>query len=170
MDYFKRSVEVEVEEEPEGMLRLHGKLYDRRLGDDLHHIEVVMLINVLDGEILEIEGRMPRRPMEECVEGLKALEGLIGAKILPGFSDFVKSTVGSNRGCVHLASLVMNMGNVSVQGRGAFVRKNFADMDLRTNTMRAYSEQLGMIDSCVCWREDGPLVRMWKSDQVNHED
>jgi hypothetical protein len=162
LDYFKRSIEVRVDEEEGGLLRLHGKLRDRRLDEDLHGFDVMMLVNVWDGEILEIEGAMPARPLEECVEGLKTLQGLKGAKILPGFSDFVKQTVGSNRGCVHLASLIMNMGNTSVQGRGAYVRKNFEDLDVRANTMKSYSEQLGMIDSCICWREDGPLVRMWK--------
>jgi len=162
LGYFNRSIEVSVDEEEGGLLRLHGTLKDRRLGEDLHGFEVDMLINVWDGEIIEIEGRMPFRPMEECVEGLKALDGLLGTKILPGFSDLVKQTVGSNRGCTHLASLVMNMGNTSVQGRGAFVRKNFQDMDVQADTMRAYSEQLGMIDSCICWRQDGPLVSMWE--------
>jgi hypothetical protein len=163
MDIFKRSIEVQVDEEEGGHLRLHGTLKDVRLGQDLHGFEVMMLVDVVDGEILEIEGTMPVHPLEECAEGLKSLEELVGVKILPGFSDIVKQTVGSNRGCFHLASLVMNMGNTSVQGRGAFIRKNLKDEYALTDSLKEHGEKLGIVDSCVCWREDGPLVSRWKS-------
>lgn len=164
MTLFNRSIEVVVEEAGEDTLRLKGSLRDKRLGEDLHGIDVEMVVSAWDGEIKEISGSFPIRPMEECVEGLAALEEIVGAHIAPGFSDFVKKTVGSNRGCSHMAALIMNMGNTSIQGRGAYLRKNVPDDRMRMLAMQHNAEQLGLIDSCVSWREDGPLVSRWREE------
>ena len=166
MDLFSRSIEIAVADEGEN-LRISGKLLDKRLGEDLHGIETEMLVSVLDGEILDIKAGMPVFPLEECTEGLKPLEELRGRQIKPGFTEMVKSTVGSSLGCTHLASLIMNMANVSVQGRGAFVRMRFADEAEMILAMERNAMELGLIDSCVCWREDGPIVRRWR--QVKEE-
>ena len=161
MTLFERSIDIEVVEENEN-IRVRGALADGRLEEGLHRLEVEMLVSVMDGEILEISGSMPEVPMEECAEGLRALDELLGAKIMPGFTDLVKRTVGSNNGCTHLASLVMNMGNVSVQGRGAFVRKHFPDEESSMAAMRHAARDLELLDSCVCWREDGPILSRHK--------
>ena len=146
------------------MVRVEGRLRDVRLGETLHGMDVEMRVTVFDGVIKEITGAMPFPPLEECPEGLESLKELLGARIEPGFSDFVRSTVGSNRGCTHLAALAMNMGNVSVQGRGAYMRKHIPDKDARDKAMEASAKQLGLIDSCVAWREDGPIVRRWREE------
>lgn len=160
---FTRSIEVEAIEEGEH-LRLKGKLLDKRLGEPLHGLEVDMLISVWEGEIIEITGSMPQWPMEECRQGIDSLAELVGARIKPGFSEFVKNTVGSIRGCSHLAALVMNMGNVCVQGRGAYLRKHVPDNAARDKAMVGQAEELGLLDSCVAWREDGPIVRRWRQE------
>lgn len=165
MALFKRQIEVEVQEEGDEHLRLRGMLTDRRMGTILHQFEVTMLVSVLQGEIKEIEGKAHGIPLEECVRGLDSLEELLGVKIEPGFTDFVKSTVGSNRGCTHLSSLVMNMANTSVQGRGAYVRKHVPDEESARAAMASTAIQLGLIDSCVCWTEDGPIIRRWRGKQ-----
>lgn len=160
---FTRSIEVEAIEEGDH-LRLKGRLLDKRLGEPLHGLEVDMLISVWEGEIKEISGSMPRWPMEECRQGIDSLTELVGARIKPGFSEFVKNTVGSIRGCSHLAALVMNMGNVCVQGRGAYLRKHVPDNAARDKAMVGQATELGLLDSCVAWREDGPIVRRWRQE------
>jgi len=157
MTLFRRSIDIEVGEE-DGNIRVNGTLTDGRLGEGLHRLEVEMLVSVMDGEILEINGSMPEVPMEECSEGLRALDEVLGVKIMPGFTDLVKRTVGSNKGCTHLASLLMNMGNASVQGRGAFVRRHSPDEESSMSAMRHAARDLELIDSCVCWGEDGPIL------------
>jgi len=161
---FQRKISVEVSDEGE-CLRMRGRLEDTRSDVPLHLIEVEMLMSVWDGEIREISGSMPNHPMEECVEGLASLQGLVGKKIMPGFSDAFKATCGGPAGCTHMASLVMNMGNVSVQGRGAYLRENVEDPALESAAMKAYTKDLNLLNSCVCWREDGPLVKRWKNSQ-----
>jgi hypothetical protein len=107
---------------------------------------------------------MPTRPLEECKQGLESLNDLVGTRIVPGFSDLVKNTVGSNRGCSHLAALVMNMGNVCIQGRGAYLRKHVPENEVRDRAMAQSAQELGLIDSCVSWREDGPIIRRWRQE------
>jgi hypothetical protein len=161
---FQRDISVEVEEDGEGVILLRGRLQDRRYGEDLHVLEVEMRISALDGVILGMNASMPTVPMPECREALDSVRGLEGEVIQPGFSDRVKGLVGSKRGCTHLASLIMNMGNVSVQGRAAYARKHLTEAQA-ARRMEETSEQLGLLDSCVCWREDGPVVRRWREQQ-----
>lgn len=161
MALFSRKITVEVEEE-NGTLVLEGRLHDQRMEDDLHVIEARMKVSVLNGEILELEASMPHIPLDECKLALDTVNKLHHVIIQPGFSDKVRALVGSEAGCSHLASLIMNMGNVSVQGRAAYVRKYAGDEESWARTLRDHVDQLGIIGSCVCWREDGPLVRRWR--------
>jgi hypothetical protein len=158
---FTRNVVVEVFEEGED-LRLIGKLNDNRLEAPLHGLEVSMLVSVWDGRIKEVSGEMQTWPMEECKQGPRSLQELVGAFVKPGFTDFVKHTVGSNRGCTHLAALVMNMGNTCIQGRGAYLRKHVPNAEDRDRAMAQNARDLGLIDSCIAWHEDGPIVRRWR--------
>ena len=163
MSLFDRKITVDVVEEGD-CLRMRGKLEDTRSGIPLHLIEVEMLMTVWDGAIKEISGEMPNHPLEECVEGLKSLQELLGQRIVPGFSEVVKTKVGGAFGCTHMASLILNMGNVSVQGRGAYLRTHMTGAQ-ESETMKAYADELNLLDSCVCWREDGPLIRRWRNSQ-----
>ena len=124
-----------------------------------------MVVSVWEGGIKEIKGSFRTWPLEECIRGIDSLKELVGAKIAPGFSELVKQTVGSNRGCTHLAALMMNMGNVCVQGRGAFLRKYVPDNAARYKAMVEQAEELGLLDSCVSWREDGPIIRGSRQQQ-----
>lgn len=160
---FNREINVEAYDEGE-LLLLKGTLRDRRLGEPLHELEVEMLVTVWEGEIKRVAGSMPRWPMEECLCGLESLQGLVGGRIEPGFSEFVKRTVGSSAGCSHLSALVMNMGNVCIQGRGAYLRKHVPENAARDETMSRFAVELGLLDSCVAWSEDGPIVRRWRQE------
>lgn len=160
---FNRSIEVDAFDEGENM-RIVGRLLDKRLGEPLHGLEVEMIVTVFDGVIKDVSGSMPTWPMEECKQGIESLQELIGAKIAPGFSDFVRRTVGSNRGCTHLAALVMNIGNTCIQGRGAYLRKHVPDNAERDRAMAQSAQELGLLDGCVSWREDGPIVRRWREE------
>jgi len=165
MTLFDRNISVDVTEEGD-CLRLVGRLNDRRAGNPLHGIEVEMVVAAWDGEIREVKGKMPVHPMEECLPGLKSLDLLVGKRIMPGFSDQVKTTIGSNIGCTHLASLIMNMGNVSVLGRYSFMREHVTEQSEQAAVMLETAESLNLLNSCVCWREDGPLVQRWRAENA----
>lgn len=158
---FNRKIEVDATEE-DGRLRMRGSLFDTRMGEPLHGIEVEMLVEAMEGTILEISGSFPQWPMPECEQGLQALQELVGVQIKPGFTDYVKSTVGSKRGCTHLAALMMTLGNVTVQGRGAWLRKYVPDDAERALAMEHSARELGLIDSCVSWAADGPILTKYR--------
>ncbi len=162
MSLFKRSIEIEVEEAGNSDIIIKGKLSDHRSSEILHKIEAEMVVSVFDGKIKEIRGSMPVIPMEECRTGIRPLARLMGAEIKPGFTETVRKTVGSSDGCTHLASLITNMGNVSVQGRGAYVRKHYPSLypgsEGTNKIIEIGIKQLGLLNSCVCWRKDGPIM------------
>lgn len=162
MPLFNRSINVEVEEENGGVIRLKGKLHDTQGGKTIHEIEAKMSVRVTDGEIVKIEGKMPQVPMDECEKALKTLQNLRGKRIRPGYGKLVRQSIGSNEGCVHLASLLLTMGNVSVQGSATYVRERISDEKETDALMRKVAEELNLLNSCICWREDGPIVRDWE--------
>lgn len=164
MKLFNRSISVDVDDDGD-RLRLTGRLDDTRDGTPLHGIEVVMIMSVYSAEIVEITGSMPVRPMEECLTGLDSLQLLVGHEIKPGYSDLVKGTIGSRVGCTHLAALMMNMGNTSVLGRYAFMRRHVTDERQRAGMMLESAEHYNLVNSCVCWHEDGPLVSRWRAGE-----
>ena len=159
MELFNREISFETWENDEGYLVISGTLKDVRLGELLRHIVVTAEIELVEGRIRGIEGEMKRITTDECHEALGSLSGLVGERIVPGFSDLVRKVVGSSEGCTHLSVLVTNIGHVSVQSRSALVISRIPD---RREAIEAISEQafeLGIPGGCYAWREDGPLMR-----------
>ncbi|MDD5448162.1 MAG: DUF2889 domain-containing protein [Actinomycetota bacterium] len=166
MSLFNRSINVEVEEENGGVIRLNGRLRDTQQGKTIHEIEANMSVRVTDGEIVKIEGKMLKVPMDECSGALKTLKKLRGNRVRPGYGKLVRQNIGSNEGCVHLASLLLAMGNVSVQGSATYARERMSDEGETNALMRKVAEELNLLDSCICWREDGPIVREWEEKET----
>ena len=164
MPIFVRNINVEAQDEGPN-LRLKGRLEDRRSGEFLHVMEVEILFALADASILEISGSMPQVPLPDCLMALETLEQLIGERMVPGFSDFVRRTIGGPQGCSHLGALIMNMGNTSVQGRGAVVRKLAPTDEIALEIYRSQASQLSLPGSCISWREDGPLARRFKQSE-----
>ncbi len=164
MPIFVRNVNVEALEEGPN-LRLQGRLEDRRAGEFLHVMEVDMLFALADATILDIRGSMPQVPLPDCRLALETLEQLVGERMVPGFSDFVRTTIGGPQGCSHLAALITNMGNTSVQGRGAVVRKLAPTDEIAIEIYRSQASQLNLAGSCISWREGGPLASRFKRSE-----
>ncbi len=164
MPIFARNINVEATDEGPN-LRLRGRLEDRRSGEFLHVMKVDMLFALADATILEIAGDMPQVPLPDCRMALDTLERLVGERMVPGFTDLVRTTIGGPDGCSHLAALVTNMGNTSVQGRGAVVRKLAPDDATALEIYRSQASQLNLAGSCISWRENGPLASRFKRSE-----
>ena len=119
---FTREITLKTRPGEEGSILIAASLRDHRLGKPIHYMEVEAEVGVADGTILAIRGEMPHIPHEDCRMALSRLDLLVGERIVPGFSDLVRGVVGSGEGCTHLSVLVMNLGNVSVQGRAAYAQ------------------------------------------------
>lgn len=158
---FTREITLKTRPGKTGRIVIVASLRDHRLDEPLHYIDVEAEVGIADGTVHAIRGEMPHIPHEDCRLALKRLELLLGERIVPGFSDLVRGVVGSSEGCTHLSVLVMNLGNVSVQGRAAYARSLLGEEEAR-RMIALQAAELGLPGSCVTWREDGPIMRRIK--------
>jgi hypothetical protein len=103
--------------------------------------------------IEQAEATMPYHPREECPEVLPWVRKLEGLEIAPGYSMKVKKVIGGVKGCAHLTSLVIAMGESAVQGYWAAYVAERRKIGLREQTI------IKFIDTCHLWKEDGPIVK-----------
>lgn len=163
---FSRDIRVEVKKgKTPFRIELVGRLHDIRFAGNLHVIEAVMEIDIKTNKILSIEAYMPDIPMEYCREALKSTEGLKGLEIKPGFTDLVKSILGSGAGCIHLGTLVVEMGHVCVQGAYALMKQSMEENDETRAMAKEHLNTLNVLNSCVCWSKGGPLHERYMAEQ-----
>jgi Protein of unknown function (DUF2889) len=149
---------------PDGAgLRLHGVLEDRRPrgvpdwvqhdGEVIHHMEVTLAVAWPSLVITAIEGTMRTFPHAGvCPDALPPLQSLVGVAVGRGFTRVVNERIGRERGCTHVAALILAMGPVVRQAAGAAY--GFASPGDPDRTP-------WFVNSCQAWRENGPLHRAW---------
>jgi hypothetical protein len=74
-------------------------------------------------------------------------------EIAPGYSTKVKKVIGGAKGCAHLTSLVIAMGESAVQGYWAAYGTESRRKGLSEQTIKKF------INTCHLWKEDGPIVK-----------
>lgn len=119
--------------------------------DLVHHLVIRLKVK---GPLMSIEGAeafMPHHPRKECPEMLPWIRNLEGVRIAPGYSMSVKKAIGGTRGCAHLTSLVIAMGESAVQGYWAAYERGRAE--IREETIKKF------MNTCHLWKEDGPIVK-----------
>jgi DUF2889 family protein len=164
------AAKVVVEGETErAALRVHGSLEDRRPqgvpdwiqhdGDVIHHMEVTLTVTWPDLAVSAIDGEMRTFPHAGvCPDALPPLQGLVGVTVGRGFTRAVNERIGRERGCTHVAALILAMGPVVRQGAGAAFG------------FTAPGDPHGppwFVNSCQAWREDGPLHRAWRAGEMH---
>ena len=82
----------------------------------VHHMIIRLTVKGPGMLIKRAEATMPHHPREECLEVLPWIRNLEGLEIASGYSVKVKKAIGGIRGCAHLTSLVIAMGESAVQG------------------------------------------------------
>jgi len=153
-------------------LRVHGSLEDRRPqgvpdwiqhdGDVIHHMEVTLTVRWPDLVVSEIDGVMRTFPHAGvCPDALPPLQGLVGVTVGRGFTRAVNERIGRERGCTHVAALILAMGPVVRQGAGAAF--GFAAPGDPNRTP-------WFVNSCQAWREDGPLYQAWRAGELPRTD
>ena len=119
----------------------------------VHHMVIHMKVKGPEMLIQQAEATMPHHPREECSEMLPWIQKLKGLAIAPGYSMKVKKVIGGTKGCAHLTSLVIAMGESAVQGYWAAYVAEREKTDLREQTIKKF------INTCHLWKEDGPIVK-----------
>jgi hypothetical protein len=123
-------------------------------GPELVHHMVIQLKVKGPGMVIEqAEATMPHHPREECPEVLPWIRKLEGLEIAPGYSTKVKKTIGGVKGCAHLTSLVIAMGEAAVQGYWTAYVAETRKSGLPEQTIKKF------INTCHLWKEDGPIVK-----------
>jgi hypothetical protein len=117
----------------------------------VHHMVIRLRVKGPLMLIEQAEATMPHHPREECPEVLPWIRNLEGLRIAPGYSIKVKKVIGSTKGCAHLTSLVIAMGESAVQGYWAAYERGRTG--IREETIKKF------INTCHLWKEDGPIVK-----------
>jgi hypothetical protein len=118
-----------------------------------HHMKIELLIYTKTMTIKDVAVILPRVPRDDCSTMATSLDHIKGMDITRGFSSQIRKTVGGNKGCVHLNTLLLAMTPAAVQGswiNNAWQHKEAgqADSDISNH----------LVDSCWTWRKSGPLV------------
>jgi hypothetical protein len=119
----------------------------------VHHMVIRLKIRGPGLLIEQAEAEMPHYPKEEYQVVLPWIRNLEGLRIAPGYSMRVKKVIGGTKGCAHLTSLVIAMGESAVQGYWVAYRKERKRMGRREQGVT------NIINTCYLWREDGPIVK-----------
>jgi hypothetical protein len=119
----------------------------------VHHMVVRLKVRGPSMLIEQAEAAMPHHPRPECPEMLPSIRNLEGFEIAPGYTMKVKKAIGGAKGCAHLTSLIIAMGESAVQGYWAAYEAERKRTGLREQTIKKF------INTCHLWKEDGPIVR-----------
>ncbi len=119
----------------------------------VHHMVIRMKVKGPEMLIEQAEAEMAHHPRKECPEVLPWFRNLEGLEIAPGYSMKVKRVIGGTKGCAHLTSLVIAMGESAVQGYWAAYGAERRKIGLREQTIKKF------INTCHLWKEDGLIVK-----------
>jgi hypothetical protein len=158
-----REISIRTSDLGDHTILVEGSLIDHRYrpmqNEDSEESELVhpMVVRLkVKGPVMLIEqseATMPHHPRAECPEMLSSIRNLEGLGITPGYSMKVKKAIGGTKGCAHLTSLIIAMGESAVQGYWAAYEAERKKMGLREQTIKKF------VNTCHLWKEDGPIVR-----------
>ena len=140
---------------------VEGRLVDHRYhqrriktpeSELVHHMVIQLNVKGPQMVIEQAGAKMPHHPRKECPEVLPWIRNLEGLEIAPGYTLKVKKLIGGVRGCAHLTSLVIAMGESVVQGYWAAYGPK-GKMRIRKQTLNKF------INTCHLWKEDGPIIK-----------
>jgi hypothetical protein len=158
-----REISIRTSDLGDHYILVEGSLIDHRYrprqneasekSEFVHHMVIRFKVKGPGMLIEQAEATMPHHLREECLEVLPWIRNLDGLVIAPGYIMKVKRVIGGIKGCAHLTSLVIAMGESAVQGYWGTYGAERGKMGLREQTIKKLE------NTCHVWREDGPLVK-----------
>ena len=157
-----REISIQTSDLGDQSILVEGSLIDHRYRPErdktdeselVHHMVIRLKVKGPGMLIEQAEAAMPHHPREECPEMLPSIRNLEGLEIAPGYTMKVKRAIGGVKGCAHLTSLVIAMGESAVQGYWAAYEAERRRSGLREQTIKKF------VNTCHLWKEDGPIVR-----------
>jgi hypothetical protein len=158
-----RRIEMRGYELPDGRVEIDGRVVDTKphdftpptgertvpAGQPIHDLGVRMVID-RDMKVVDIETSSDSTPYATCVEGGRALQTMVGARVGPGWSTEVKRRLAGAASCTHLMELLLPMATAAYQALSVV---RLAQPDVLDAAGRPVK-----IDSCYGFRADGPIV------------
>lgn len=139
---------------------------ERRKPGIVHDLKIRLLVNGRDLSIEDVEVRLDHVPHEDCRKTQESLRPLVGRRIEPGFSMWVRNTFGGPKGCAHLNALLLAMASAAVQGLWTHWASR-PEPSPRARSLAAESRYL--IDTCWPWRKEGPRARKLLEESAKRE-
>jgi hypothetical protein len=126
----------------------------------IHHMNIRLLVNCSNLLIENVDVDLLAVPREVCREMINCLAQIKGLTITKGFTLKIKKIAGGNKGCTHLVELLQTMAPAVIQGFATHQLQKQGSFDSnQTNKMIQF-----LVNTCHAWREDGPLVEMYKKE------
>ena len=157
-----REISIRTSDLGDHHILVEGNLIDHRsrpsqqtseVTDLVHHMAIRLKVKGPEMLIKQAEATMPHHPRIECPAVLPSFRNLEGVRIAPGYSMKVKRVIGGIKGCAHLTSLVISMGESAVQGYLAAYDAEKGKKGIREQTIQKF------INTCHLWKEDGTIVK-----------
>ncbi len=139
---FRREKIITVKEDSPNQLIVEGYLKD-----DFHHITCVLHLEYPSFEIKAVEVGFLAVPMQVCKEAARIKDSLLGLKIKPGFLSKIRRSVGGAQGCIHLAELLYDMGQVAFQSSRKIINRTVSDAEIEEKSREF------MQGRCVAYKE-----------------
>ncbi|MFA5149794.1 MAG: DUF2889 domain-containing protein [Candidatus Omnitrophota bacterium] len=140
---FRREKIIAVKEDSPSQLIVEGYLKD-----DFHHITCVLAVDYPSFEIKDVKVGFLAAPMPACQEAAKVINNLKGLKIQPGFLTKIRKAVGGTQGCIHLAELLYDMGQVVFQSSRKIINRTISDEEIEEMSREF------MQGKCIAFKED----------------
>jgi len=122
----------------------------------VHRICVRLLLGGWPLSILDAEAEMPFVPHDECPDTRDTVKNLIGLSITHGYGDRVLERLGGVKGCAHMVQLIITMGNAALHG---YWTQKLQHPPQLPDSLDEMPELDYVIESCMLWRKDGPLIQ-----------
>jgi hypothetical protein len=165
-----RNIQVTTYEHDGKRIIVEGVLKDERFQEShvitgetfpsgvVHHMTIRLLVDCSTLLIEEVDVDLIAVPREACRETIDCLAHIKGLTVTRGFTAKVKKMAGGVRGCTHLVELILAMAPAVIQGFGA--HQSLKPQHLDSGHAKLMVQFL--VNTCRVWREDGPLVEIFK--------
>ncbi len=149
----------------DGLYEVEGRMVDQKpydlaaldggratLAHQAIHDMGVRLVFDADMVVRGVQTFTNAAPYPACPEGGRALQGLVGLRMVSGWSKDVRSLLGGAVACTHLMELLIPLGTVAFQSLSFLARTRPERLDADGRPAK--------IDSCYAYGAERELVRL----------
>jgi hypothetical protein len=155
-------------------LRAEVRLRDDTLGPTgfatVHEMTLEAIVSRPDLTIVDVRAGMEHHPHGSCPLTLRQMDQLVGLQVGKGYFRELSSRFGGNRGCNHLHSMAQSLGTVIALTLAATLTHDEPEtlqLGRKEWFANVIDKEPRIVDSCVIWHEDGPL--MLEIDQLRKD-